>query len=79
MGNFGTDGYFQIVSFNGTKGLVPGRYRVRIECFAYQHEPAPGEYEKASYVPADYQPPELIVDAEKGAIDDLIYDVPKKK
>lgn len=79
MGNFDTDGYFQVVSFNGTKGLVPGKYRVRIECFAHQPSPAPGEYEKANLVPADYQPPELIVDAEEGSIDNLIYDVPKKK
>ncbi|NLF10018.1 MAG: hypothetical protein GX594_18870 [Pirellulaceae bacterium] len=78
-GKFGPDGYFEVVSFNGTKGLVPGRYRVRIECLSHQPDPAPGEYEKANMVPADYEPPELNVDAEKGAIDDLIYDVPKKK
>jgi hypothetical protein len=79
MGAFGIDGSFTAVSFNGAKGLVPGRYRVRIECLARPPAPMPGEYEKASYVPADYQPPELVIERGGRAVDDLIYDVPKKK
>lgn len=79
MGSFGTDGRFEVESFNGVKGLVPGRYRVRIECLSHQPAPAPGEYEKASYVPSDYQPPELIIEPNQRRVDDLLYDVPKKK
>jgi hypothetical protein len=78
MAAFGTDGSFTAISFNGARGLVPGRYRVRIECLAREPAPAPGEYEKASYVPADYQPPELVVERGGPPVDHLVYDVPKK-
>jgi hypothetical protein len=79
MGRFDIDGRFQVESFSGAKGLIPGRYRVRIECLSRQPAPIPGDYEKASYVPADYQPPELVVEKGQSRIDDLIYDVPLKK
>jgi hypothetical protein len=79
MGRFGTDGRFEVESFSGAKGLMPGRYRVRIECLSREPAPVPGDYEKASYVPAGYQPPELIVERGRGRIDDLLYDVPTKK
>ena len=79
MGSFGADGRFEVVSFNGAKGLIPGRYRVRIECLSRQPAAAPGEYEKASYVPADYQPPELVVKPGQRSVADLLYDVPKKR
>jgi hypothetical protein len=78
-GRFDTDGRFTVESFNGAKGLIPGRYRVRIECFSREPSATPGDYEKASYVPADYQPPELLVEKGRISIDDLLYDVPKKK
>jgi hypothetical protein len=78
MGAFGSDGAFTAISFNGAKGLVPGRYRVRIECLAREPAPVPGDYEKASYVPANYQPPELVVERDGPSLDDLIYNVPKK-
>lgn len=79
MGSFGMDGRFEVQSFNGVKGLVPGRYRVKIECFSHPPAASPGGYEKASYVPADYQPPELIIEPNQRRVDDLFYNVPKKK
>ena len=79
MGRFGLDGRFEVESFNGMKGLVPGRYNVRIECFSHEPAAAPGEYEKASYVPAGYRPPELVIKPGQRRVDDLLYDVPKKK
>jgi hypothetical protein len=78
-GPFDTDGHFEVTSFDGTHGLIPGRYRVTIECLAGQPAPVPGGYEEASYVPAGFQPPELIVEADGGPIDDLRYDVPPKR
>ena len=78
-GNFGSDGKFEATSFSGAKGLVPGRYRVQIECFSRQPKPIPGDYEKANYVPANYKPPELVVDPGQRGIHDLIYNVPKKQ
>lgn len=78
-GQFETDGYFQASSFNGTKGLVPGRYHVRIECFAYQPAPVPGDYEKANQVPANYQPSDLVIEKGQQSVDELLYNVPKKR
>ena len=39
-GVFRTDGYFEAQAFNDKAGLVPGRYKVRIECL--KHAPVPG-------------------------------------
>ena len=78
-GRFGVDGWFDVTSFNGTKGLVPGRYVVRIECFAREPQPIPGDYEKASHVPADYQPPELMIESGQRSVNSLLYNIPKKK
>jgi hypothetical protein len=78
-GRFGLDGAFAVTSFNGTKGLVPGRYHVRVECFARDPQPVPGDYEKASHVPTGYQPPDLTIEPGQRAVGDLVYNVPKKK
>lgn len=77
-GRFGKDGHFEVTSFEGDRGLVPGRYRVTITCLAGEPAPVPGGWEKASYVPAGYEPPELVVEPESRAITDLTYDVPPK-
>ncbi len=77
-GRFGKDGHFEVTSFDGHHGLVPGRYRVTITCLAGEPAPVPGGWEKASYVPANYEPPELTVEPGAGRIADLVYDVPPK-
>ena len=78
-GTFSVDGSFQASAFHGAKGLVPGRYHVRIECFAYQPAPVPGDYEKANHVPFDYQPPDLVIEKGGRGMADLLYNVPRKK
>ncbi len=77
-GRFGADGHFEVTSFDGHRGLVPGRYRVTITCLAGEPAPVPGGWEKASYVPADYEPPELLVEPGTRRIADLMYDIPPK-
>jgi len=53
-GEFGTDGRFTVGSSAGSAGLVPGEYRVRVECWETQptmDQPNSGK----SYVPREYQ------------------------
>ena len=56
--DFDTDGRFEVTSFRDGDGLVPGTYRVQLEC--WQTPPANGQ-SGVSYLAADYQPPELTV------------------
>ncbi len=77
-GRFGTDGHFQVTSYDGVRGLVPGRYRASITCLAGEPAPVPGGWEAASYVPADYEPPELVVEPGTRRIANLHYDVRPK-
>jgi hypothetical protein len=76
-GRFGADGRFRVESFEGTDGLVPGRYAVQIECLSGPPAPVPGGYEAASHVPADYRPPDLVVPPGSPGIEDLRYQVPR--
>jgi len=74
---FGTDGRFVVTSFQEGDGLLPGKYRVNIECV--NGVPSPSTpWESISYVPADYQPDDLVVEEGKGALK-VTYDVPPKK
>ena len=40
-GHFGVDGSFQVTSFDPSDGLVPGKYRVRVECWEVEPPPEP--------------------------------------
>jgi hypothetical protein len=77
---FGTDGTFQVTSFTKDDGLVPGTYSARIEC--WKGNPAtsgePNAFEKLNYVPKDFAPPPVVVDAKSGHVD-VTIDVPLKK
>ena len=53
-GDFGTDGRFTVESSAGSPGLVPGEYRVRVECwetYPSMDKPNSGK----SYVPQECQ------------------------
>lgn len=68
--DFDTTGAFEVSSFGTNDGLVPGRYRVRIECWKVPPvDGKPGE----TFVPADFQPADLEVKSDSGRI---TYDVP---
>lgn len=72
--NFGIDGKFVATTFESGDGLLPGKYDVRIECV--DGVPGPGTpWDAISFVPSDYQPPNLVVEQGKGAIE-VSYDVP---
>jgi hypothetical protein len=58
---FAEDGLYAVTSYEPGDGLVPGRYRVHIECWKELPDEAsmsPG----VSHVPADYVPDELVVE-----------------
>jgi hypothetical protein len=77
---FDEDGLFSATTFEPGDGLLPGKYRVSIECM--DGIPEFGvPFDEISFVPSNYQPPELVVEEGKGTIK-VTYDVPpnpKKK
>jgi len=78
-GQFHEDGAFQVTSFKKGDGLVPGRYRVTVMCYSGLPNPTSRDpWGDVSYVPKDYQAPELVVEKGGEAIE-VNYDVPLKK
>ncbi len=67
---FDASGNYEVKSFEGTKGLVPGTYRARVEC--WKVAPEMGVSPGVSHVPANFSPPELTVSIDAGSID---YDI----
>jgi hypothetical protein len=73
---FGRDGQFAVTSFRAGDGLVPGRYRVHIECWKELPDEAtfsPG----VSYVPEGFQAPELVVEPTSSGPLSVTYDIPQ--
>jgi len=83
MGQFDVDGRFTVSSAGGADGLVPGTYRVTIECWKtppMEDNPETPEVEGSegeSYVPADYRPADLIVEPGARGKLTVTYDVPR--
>lgn len=74
---FQEDGTFVATSFAKGDGLVPGVYTASITC--WNGKPSgddPGSFERLNLVPGDYQP-EVVVDANGGAVE-VTFDVPPK-
>jgi hypothetical protein len=72
---FDASGNYEVTSFEDSDGLVPGTYRVRVECWKVAPTmDKPGE----SYLTEDAVLPELVVAADAGSISHDI-DVPPKK
>lgn len=69
---FDKDGRFTVTSFREGDGLVPGSYRVQIEC--WQVEPVQGT-PGISYIADGYEAPDLTVSAEAQELTQD-YDVP---
>lgn len=64
---FDAQGRYTAKAFNGSDGLVPGKYIVRIECWkqALTMEGPP----EISHVPEGFEPPELVVSSDKKRIE----------
>jgi len=78
IGKFGKDGKFETRSYKPGDGLLPGRYRVRIECLSGSPPARLGGIEEVSYIAAGYQSEDLTVSADSGAVE-VNYDLPLKK
>ncbi len=69
-GTFDESGKYEAGSFEENDGLMPGTYRVRIECLSqssgYIDDPT------ESYVPKDFQARDLVVNAEKRSV---VFDI----
>lgn len=75
-GSFGTDGRFEVTSFEKGDGLLPGTYEVRITCLSAP--PSQGPLAKLSYVPLDWEAENLVITGDESAIT-VDYDVPLNK
>lgn len=72
-GDFDLNGTFKVTSFAPGDGLVPGTYRILIECW----ETYPGDFEPGvSYIPEKYEPQQLIIEADSDEIIEVSYDIP---
>ena len=76
---FDQQGDFQVTSFKENDGLVPGTYHARVSCWSGTPSSSdPGSFERLNYVPADFQPEPVIVQADADNVE-VAIDVPKKK
>lgn len=73
-GNFETDGTFTVSSFETSDGLVPGKYRVRVEC--WKQPPGDDGTPGVAYVKAGYEAPDLVVEPGTRGPVKVEYDVP---
>lgn len=62
---FGLDGRFKVTSFRDGDGLVPGTYKVQLEC--WKTPPADGQ-PGVSYLSAAFQPPDLAVERDQVSV-----------
>jgi len=74
--NFSTDGEFAATSFKPGDGLLPGTYRIRIQCW----DKPPHDFEPGiSYLPEDYEPEHLVIESGTRGPIVLSYDIPPKR
>lgn len=81
VGHFGTDGNFTVTTFTEGDGLIPGQYKIGVECW----EVAPtmgGSGPPKMYVPARYQnalTSDLKLTVESGQrVVEVNFDIPKQ-
>jgi hypothetical protein len=74
---FTADGSFTVTSFKKGDGLVPGTYHPRVACWkAPPDSNDPSSFERLNYVPADFQPEPIVVEAGADSVD-VTIDVPR--
>ena len=70
---FDTDGTFTLTSFRPGDGIVPGTYRVRLECWKTRPtDSVPG----VSFIPADFTPPDVTIAPDASGTVTVAIDVP---
>jgi hypothetical protein len=77
LGYFDTHGAYQAQTFEPGDGLVPGKYRVRVECWEVEPSPDPRHGPAKSYVPASTKLPDLEIAPGSSALTQD-FDVPKR-
>lgn len=73
IGKFETDGSFTVQATGQSKGLVPGKYAVKVEC--YEVEPTMQNPAGKSYIPDGFTFPEVVIEKGKRA-DNIELNVP---
>jgi len=79
MAPFDADGRFVVTSWRKGDGLVPGKYRIGVECWKVQPTvfgPPPISFVDDRYVSAALSPLELDVPADAGSVD-VEWDIPR--
>lgn len=76
-GNFDVNGKFTVTSFRPGDGLLPGKYKVRIEC--WKQLPDADGLPGVSYVGDDYEAPGLVVEPGSREPVKVICDVPRRR
>ena len=78
-GKFGVDGEYTVNSFSDSEGVMPGRYRVEVTCFAGGPDlSAPDPWAAVDYIAEEYEPTELTIDEDNGSVKYDI-DVPRRR
>ena len=73
--DFDTNGEYRVTSYQENDGLVPGKYRVLVEC--WKVPPADGKL-GVSYIEPSFQPPELAVESQSDSVT-FDIDIPNAK
>jgi hypothetical protein len=75
---FDQDGTFTVTSFKKGDGLVPGTYHPRVACWkAPPDSNDPSSFERLNYVPKDFEPEPILVEAGADSVD-VTINVPRK-
>jgi len=78
LGHFDVHGDFTAQTFEPGDGLVPGKYRLHVECWEVEPSPDPSHGPPKSYVPQKFQLPELDIPVGTRGPLTPTYDVPKR-
>ncbi len=72
-GRFGVDGHYTVNTFSDSKGVLPGRYKLEVTCFAGAPDPnKPDPWGDVNYIAEEYEPTEITIEADSRH---MIYDI----
>ena len=77
-GRFGRDGRYAVNTFSNNEGVLPGRYRVEVTCFAGVPDPSkPDPWGAVNYIAEKYKPAELTIEPDSPTVIHNL-DVPRR-